>query len=73
MSVFRRRANLEEPAVYSGGPQQAGRVNMPDESKAENLSTKIASATRSPATARVLICETKGATRRRFPTERKSA
>jgi transposase len=60
-----------EPAVYSGGLDRAGRVNMPEESKTENLSTEMAGATRSAETARVLIRKAKRATRRRFPTEDK--
>ncbi len=44
---------------------------MPEESKAENLSTEMAGATRSAETARALIRKTKRATRRRFPTEDK--
>ena len=49
----------------------AGRVNMPEEIKAENLSTTMTGATRSAETARSLIRKTKRATRRRFPTEDK--
>ena len=44
---------------------------MPEESKAENLSTEMTGATRSAETARALIRKTKRATRRRFPTEDK--
>jgi len=44
---------------------------MPEETKAENLSTAMTGATRSAETARALIRKTKRATRRRFPTEDK--
>jgi transposase len=50
---------------------RAGRVNMPEETKTENLSTTMTGATRSAETARALIRKTKRATRRRFPTEDK--
>jgi transposase len=60
-----------EPAVYSGAHDRAGRVNMPEETKAETLSTEVTGATRSAETARALIRKTKRATRRRFPTEDK--
>ena len=44
---------------------------MPEETKAESLSTAMTGATRSAQTARVLIRKTKRATRRRFATEDK--
>jgi len=44
---------------------------MPEESKAENLSTEMTGTIRSAETARALIRKTKRATRRRFPTEDK--
>jgi hypothetical protein len=44
---------------------------MPEETKAENLSTVMTGATRSAETARALIRKTKRASRRRFPTEDK--
>jgi transposase len=50
---------------------RAGRVNMPEENKAETLSPEMTGATRSAETARALIRKTKRATRRRFPTEEK--
>ena len=46
-------------------------MNMPEESKAENLSPEMAGPTRSAETARVLIRKAKRATRRRVPTEDK--
>jgi hypothetical protein len=62
-----------EPAVYSGGLDRAGRVNMPEENKTETLSPEMTGATRSAETACALIRKTKRATRRRFPTEEKIA
>jgi transposase InsO family protein/transposase-like protein len=44
---------------------------MPEESKAEDLSTGMVGATRSAETARALIRKVKRATQRRFPTEEK--
>jgi transposase len=44
---------------------------MPEENKAETLSSEMMGATRSAETARALIRKTKRATRRRFPTEEK--
>ena len=40
---------------------------MPEETKAETLSTEMTGATRSAETARALIRKTKRAMRRRFP------
>jgi transposase len=44
---------------------------MPEENKAETLSSEMTGATRSAETTRALIRKTKRATRRRFPTEEK--
>jgi transposase len=61
------RSGCATPAAHD----RAGRVNMPEETKAETLSTEMTGATRSAETARALIRKTKRATRRRFPTEDK--
>jgi transposase len=46
-------------------------VNMPEESKAENLSVEMTGAVRSAETARALMRKTKRVTRRTSPTEDK--